>query len=473
MTSTTLGLVRELGRALRDADIAYCHFKSNAFLAQSHSGENDLDLLIARADGERFAAILHDLSFKLAVRAQNELPGVLDYYGFDADADRRVHVHAHYQLIVGDDLTKNHRLPLEQAFLESSRPAGELRVPAPELELILLVLRLALKHLTWDARIALKGPVPAPARAELAYLEERAEPARVEALLAQRLPTVSMETFRACRRALDTGKGMAAGRRLVRDLAPYARRSRAADVTLKLTRRTAELVRHFAKRPAARKRLVAGGGIIALVGADGAGKTTAIETIEAWLGRTFAVTRVHLGRPQKSAITRALTLLALGRGALRRLTRRPRRERSTQHAVLALALARDRYLTFRAARRIATNGGLVVCDRFPLPQLTTMDAPRVRRLSDPRRFRRLVDRMEAIERRYYAAIAAPDVLIVLRVDPDVAVARKPEEDPAFVRARWDEVWGVDWEAAGAHVIDAGAPRDDVLAALKAHVWHAL
>jgi thymidylate kinase len=141
--------------------------------------------------------------------------------------------------------------------------------------------------------------------------------------------------------------------------------------------------------------------------------------------------------------------------------------------VLAAALARDRYRTFRAARRFATNGGLVVCDRFPLPQLETMDAPRVRRLGDPGRFQGLVARLEAIERRYYDAIANPDVLIVLRVDPEVAVARKPEEDPEFIRARWAEVWAVDWEEVPAHVIDAGAPREDVLAALKAHVWQSL
>jgi thymidylate kinase len=465
--------LRSLGRALREADVAYCHFKSNAFLAESHSGENDLDLLIARADAERFAAVLHGLGFKLAVRAVNELPGVLDYYGYDAEADRIVHVHAHYQLIVGDDLTKNYRLPLETAFLESSQPAGELRVPAPELELILLVLRLVLKHCTWDARVALKGPIPGNARTELAYLEERADPERVAALLARWLLTVDAETFHACRAALDTGAGIVAGRRLVRALAPYARRSRAADVTLKLERRFVELVRHFANRPPAKKRLVAGGGVIALVGADGAGKTTAIETLDAWLGKTFAVTRVHLGRPPQSAVRRGITGLALGRGALRRLARRPRRERSTQEAVLATALARDRFLTFRAARRLATNGGLVVCDRFPLPQLQTMDAPRVRRLSDPRRFPGLVERLDAIERRYYSAIANPDVLIVLRVDPEVAVARKPEEDAAFVRARWEEIWSVDWDAVGAHVIDAGAPRDAVMAALKAHVWQSI
>lgn len=474
MDAAVLGLVRDLGRALREQDVAYCHFKSNAFLAESHSGDNDLDLLVARADADRFAAILHGLGFKLAVRAANPLPGVLDYYGWDADAGRMVHVHAHYQLIVGDDLTKNHRLPLDRPFLADAVPEGELRVPPRELELILLVVRLMLKHVIWDARVALKGAIPEAAYAELAFLEERADAERLRGYLAAWLPGLDEATFRACRAALapDAGAraGIAAGLRLTRALAPYARRPRAVEVPLKLERRGVEIARHLANRPAKRKRLLAGGAVIALVGADGAGKTTAIETIEDWLGRTFDVTRVHLGRPPQSATRRAVTVLAQGRGALRRVAGRERRERSTQEAVMATALARDRHLTFRRARAVATNGGLVVCDRFPLPQLASMDAPRVRRSSDPRRFQALVAVLERVEARYYAAIAGPDLLIVLRVDPEVAVARKPEEDADFVRSRWAEIWSVDWDAVGARVVDAGMPRDEVLAEIKALIW---
>jgi hypothetical protein len=130
---------------------------------------NDLDLLIARADSERFATVLHRLGFKL-VFSSSGLPGVSSYYGYDADADadadadRLVHVHAHYQLVVGDDLTKNYRIPLEEAFLESATYEGEFRVPAPELEYIMLVIRLVLKHLTWDAVVAHLARIPDSAR---------------------------------------------------------------------------------------------------------------------------------------------------------------------------------------------------------------------------------------------------------------------------------------------------------------------
>jgi thymidylate kinase len=64
----------------------------------------------------------------------------------------------------------------------------------------------------------------------------------------------------------------------------------------------------------------------------------------------------------------------------------------------------------------------------------------------------------------------PDALIVLLVDPEVAVARKTEESADFVRARWVEIWQVDWDGMGAHVIDAGQSKEEVLSRLKSLVW---
>lgn len=475
----TLGLVRALGRALRDEGVGYCHFKSNAALDRSHTGENDLDLLVAREHEARFAAALHGLGFKLALREKGALPGVLDYYGYDADADRIVHVHAHYQLIVGDDLTKNYVLPLERAFIAESVPAGELRVPPVELELILLVLRLVIKHGAWDAVALHRGWVPGSARAELDWLEERAGAQRLAGYLrAPVLPGVDEQVFAAARRAIapagPTASGVRAAARVIRALQPYARRPRAHDVALMAARRAEGLVayRVLRRRPP-RKRLVAGGALVALVGADGAGKSTAIDALDGWLGRTFPVTRVHLGRPPLSRTRWVLTQASRGRSLGRKLLGRRPPPRSTELAVLSVALARDRYLTFRAARRAAADGGIVVSDRFPLPQLPTMDAPRVERFRHPAHLPRLGRRLARLEQDYYDLIRDPDLLIVLRVDPEVAVARKPEEVAAFIRERWGEIWAVDWSQAGGHVVDAGAPLEDVHARLKALVWPAL
>jgi thymidylate kinase len=362
---------------------------------------------------------------------------------------------------------------------------GEFRVPPRELELIALVIRLALKHSTWDAVLARRAKVPAAAQDELAFLRARSDEDQLYRLLKEHLPFVDRRSFADCMRALEPAVGirarMRAGHRLAADLAGCARRPRSADIGLKLWRRGMGTVRRVASRPAPRKRLSAGGALIAVVGADGAGKSTVVEGLSKWLSKEFTVTQVHLGRPPRSGTTAAIRMLAklrlgfiavLGRGSTGG-GNSTARSSSRVRMLLAVATARDRYTTYRNARRIATNGGLVICDRFPLPQLALMDAPRVPRAVAPGTPNRLARRLAAVEQRYYRALTLPDVLIVLRVDPEIAVARKPEEAPDFVRARWREIWGVDWDAVPAHVVDASRSAPDVLSEAKTLVWSEL
>ena len=97
--------------------------------------------------------------------------------------------------------------------------------------------------------------------------------------------------------------------------------------------------------------------------------------------------------------------------------------------------ARDRYHLYAKARRFATNGGLVLCDRYPIPQIKLMDGPNIYRFLDGAPKNRLVQFLLRAETRYYQQIMAPDLLLVLRLDPEIAVRRKVTESATHVRTR--------------------------------------
>jgi thymidylate kinase len=461
-------LVRSLVGELAAADVRYCHWKSNTFLDRSATGENDLDVLVCRADGDRFEEVLRRLSFKEAVSSA-PLPGIFDWYGYDEEADRIVHAHVHYRLIVGDDLTKSYWLPLEDALLEGAAPRdGTFPVPRPEIELIALVVRLTLKHSALDAMLTRRGAVPRSARAELDDLRARSDAAEVDRLVDAHLPFVGVPLFRACEQALEPGCAMraraAACRSLQRAMRGCARRSQAADVTLKAWGLVAERL----PRRGGGKRLRRTGAVIAVVGADGAGKSTLVDDLVAWLG-PFRVKRFHLGKPPVSPRRR---LLEGAERIERRFRRRPTgdgavRPLTATAAAAAVALARDRWRAHVRTRRFALEGGIAVCDRYPVPQLTRMDAPRLQGAGGA------APRQVAREAALYAAIQPPDTLVVLRVDPEVAVARRRDEREDFVRSRNREVYETDWTGTPACVVDAGRPAAEVLAAVKRLVWDRL
>ena len=100
-----------------------------------------------------------------------------------------------------------------------------------------------------------------------------------------------------------------------------------------------------------------------------------------------------------------------------------------------------------------------------------MDGAVTAHLVDRARWGRLVEYLADLERSFYDRITYPDILIVLRVDPDLAVLRKRgEEQESFMRPRSEEIWRMDWQGTPAVVIDASQPKDQVLSDVKSVIW---
>lgn len=480
-----LALVAELCAALEKAGVRYCHWKSNEALNRSASGDNDLDLLVSGVDSERLIVILSRLGFKQAQADRvHESPGIVDYYGLDSLSGRLVHAHVHYRLIVGHDKAKNYHLPVEDAYVASAVQGPLFRVPTPEFELIVFAIRMVLKHATWDSLLTLEGALSRSERQEWSYLTGRANDDRVGAVLTRHFPFVDPALFQDCMRALHPESSkvfrVRTAHRLQRCLAPQARRAPARDTALRLWRRLYWRSRRFVFHHPVRnlKRLQAGGAVIAVVGGDGSGKSSVVDGLYRCFSHIFVTRRLHLGKPKRSfasllvkSIVRSARLFAPSRKASPLPATSDGSAREGAWLLWQVMIGRDRYRAYLRSRRLALGGAIVICDRYPLPQLELMDSARLFRFLEGRS--RIVYALARLEERYYDRILPPDVLVVLRVQPETAAQRRPDEALAMVRARSQEVWDADWTATPALVVDADRPLVEVISEIKALVWQGL
>ena len=483
---SVLFLVSRLCKALKIEKVNYCHWKSNVNLDLSASGVNDLDLLVSRDDTQKFTEVLWKLGFKEAHAGRDEkLPGVVDYYGYDNKADRIVHVHAHFQLILGHDLSKNYRLPIERPFLESAKQGELFRVPAPEFELVIFIIRMILKHSTSGAMIMRHGGLSTSEHQELEFLQSRTAMAEVYGVIEQHLPYISHDLLEACLRALQPGTSLwrriRAGQQLQRRLKSCARRPQIADIFLQFSRRVILPIRYRLHLRMPKKRMGNGGLLIAIVGGDGSGKTTAINSLYARLADEFDILKVHMGKPAWSWTTIVIRgILKIGRS----LGLYPFAKEGSENTIdtnsptfpgypwliREVCTARDRFLAYKSARRFATNGGLLLCDRYPLAEIKIMDGPQVERVTRGIKTNKLILFLARVEDHYYNQIMLPDLLIALRVDPEISVQRKTDESADSVRSRAGEIWEVDWRNTSAHVIDASKSKSEVLVDLMSLIW---
>jgi thymidylate kinase len=460
------GSLGDLARALERAGVGCCQWKGR--WSQAHRPlMSDIDVLISPSDIHRFSAVAETVGFKMARPDARQYPGTLSWYAPSALAPKFIHLHLHYRLYVGHWLAP-HRLPLEAPVLASARRTAALPLPSPEFELLLRVCWWASAREWRPSSAAARRRKAAAVADEIAYLLNRPSLPDVHDAAAAHLPAIDPDVCEAALLAMLHGKpdGGRPGRQLRRAIASLTDRTWVARAA-HLFQMMPVVVARWRRRS---HTPFCGGRVVAFVGGDGAGKSTAAQHTRDWLAGTFETAVVHLGLPPRSAATLAAGVLrrtaaVFGLGAAA--------PRGTLSVLRTVCTARDRYRLYRSLRARAERGTIVLCDRYPLPGLGPDGPAFGRSLPLPRTA--VGRRLQRIESHYYRRIAPPDLVILLDVAPDVAARRKRDEDEAYVRTRVEEMCRqITWRRdPRVHVIDANRPLNDVLADVRRSVWEAL
>jgi thymidylate kinase len=503
-TLPALRIVAELFQVLNDREIRYCHWKSTHGLPRAMSGKTDLDILVDRGDSRRFKEVLYELDFKPFVSdPSKQFPAIEDYLGFDAPTGRLVHLHIHYRLVLGEQYVKNYYLPLEKPFLDHTTARWGVKVPAPELEIVVLTVRALLKYRDQDvARDRLgvggEGGIPPTILREFEYLLEQTSMEAVGRALREHITFISPELVTTFLETIRTnprdGQTLGRLRRQVQiELAPYQRygwlRARAIYLRGMLTRQWPfdKIVRRIAPGLDKRKRPVTGGLTMAFVGADGAGKSTIIAHITKWLSWRLDVQTYYLGTSRPSAPTKVLKATAdlarLGHSGCRRLlgeqsaaARLAEQPYRLLKNLRYLSEGRDRYRRYMASRRKAAQGTVIVYDRYPLQAVRifnrTIDGPRIAATSNGHAGK-TTGALARIEEQMYRKILPPEHVFVLHVSPDVSQQRKPEHKRELIEAKSQAIEQIARDDLNIVDVDAEQPLEQVLIQIKTALWRVL
>jgi thymidylate kinase len=483
-------VIRSLLRCLEDKGVRYCHWKSNIRLEETLAAAEDIDLLVDRRDAGLFHVALLANGFKLAQsRSGIGHPGVFHALALDEASAELVHLHAYFQIVSGDSLVKNYRLPIEDVLLERTRYLQAVRVPAPEAELVLFALRMALKHVS-PVEMLMANRHYGQVSGELAWLRQDAKADDAEAFCAAWFPHIEPALFRELLGAIATDRAVVRRVLLGWRISWRLRGLRRLNPVLAATSRLWRVLSMLGARLVGRKDLAlqTGGMIVALVGPKATGKSTISQALTARLGQNLHVLRIHAGKPPATVLTWLPRLLV---PAARKLLSRerageyekPERRREKQYSLLyvlrMMLLAYDRQRLLRRALRAATAGAIVISDRYPSQTVAAIDSSCFDEGAVAKCGSTLKRWLMNKERALYTGLPRPGLVLRLiaplhtTIERDARRLKNGGPDSEAVQRRWELESQAEFSGTPVIHIDTDRPIDETVRTAIGAVWAAL
>lgn len=450
-----LKLIDFLIESMNVQAIRYCHWKSNEHLAASMAGDTDLDILFDIDEKEKVCGILNFYNFKrFEPIRQRKYADIEDFLGMDTETGKIVHVHAHFRLTLGESYLKGYQLNLESEILESRVYDVDFGIfrSRPSFELILLFFRYAFKfrrrdqiNLWWKKDVGYGDNIIR----EFNWLKQRCTDLEVKHVL-----SLVLNDYMPVYRIITSDFNMHNIAQLAGLIKKEFKEQRLYNPLVasivrwyrELFSKVSAKLMKFSGLPVPRKRVHPDGGlVVALLGADGSGKSTLVSILLESFSKKIDVYKIYFGSGSSGAsrsvqIFRKFKRQLIGNNiklSVKKDLSKTDNAPSVKpgkisfvsglfKGVEALLIARDKTRKIRRMEAARKKGMLVICDRFPQNQVKGRnDGPLLNEFYSSANI--LFRLMAKLESRLYKKTVKyqPDMAIKLIADARVLEARKP------------------------------------------------
>ena len=493
MLSTALGLFKKFNKS----DIKYCHWKSNEHLKEGLSGTTDLDVLVDRQDRMKCENILNNMGYKRfdTPRFVGH-PGTEDYIGMDESSGDLIHIHLHYRLVLGKNL-KQYHIPWESQILNNrvqDEDTGVYRAD-PHFEIVLFWIRISIKKRFTSFLSMNKRTLSKSMYKELEWLKNIVNEDKLRSLIQKLLGQRYVELIKSLNARSSSVDLLNLKFKVAKDFKLY----RTYPPGLELPIRYARIGKSVASQvcdtlglPYLLRRTAPNGGlVVAVIGADGSGKSTVTKDLSKCLSWKLNSKRYYLG--SRSGESRSIIKKALGTFASKATksgnsdnveknmdSNQNENKKSKLHSLLSLswkvlystADSYDKNRKLKALWRERNKGGIIITDRYPQNRYPGVnDGPNLHGLNN-NTFLRYISRYEKTPYEY-SEKRHPDIVVKLLVDANVAQSRDPEMKLEKRREKCRIVENLRFDDSITIEVNANKSKEEVIRKVKKEVWECI
>ena len=451
--------IQKFINALEEHNIIYCHWKSNEHLEEALAGDTDLDILFNPAQRTELEIVFNECGLKrFRATPLMQYNAIEDYIGFDQKEAKIWHVHTHYRLTLGEKHLKGYTISTWGEILLKDRVKSNFGVwiANPSEEFVLLLCRISLKLRWRDYAQSLNDEDVK----EIAWLKEKITKNQINAAASNMLKKGSRTIILRLYSQEITDKSMfiPLQKALRKELMFFTAYSRFGSWINRTKREIFWVCGGIRRRIrlnqySAYRRISPNGGlVVAILGCDGAGKSTTLSYIKKEFSKKIDVVSIYFGSGDGSCslIRKPMKFIAHkvgGKGLGHEVDREYKEKKisfksriySIAKLIWAVTLALEKKTKQRKMIEARNNGLLVLTDRYPQSIMPgASDGPLLNRYRNSSGILRKISEWEW---KIYDSfsINAPDLTIKLVVPTKMAIERKPEMTEQEINRKKDIV----------------------------------